>query len=335
MTKSDKLRLVFMGTPDLAAVILNKVLAWPQGEVVAVYTQPDRPAGRGKHLQASPVKTLALEHGLEIRQPLNFKNPADITALAELKPDFLLVAAYGLILPQAVLEVPRFAPVNVHASLLPKYRGAAPIQRAVMAGETETGISIMRMEAGLDTGPVYAMRSIPISADDTAGTVHDALAGLGGLLLLETLPGIASGEIRAVPQDDNLATYAAKLSKADGQVNFNQAAQAVHDHVRGVSPWPGAWCELQRDAAQGNSLVRVRVCPGRVADSSEIAILPAVSPGTVQGLIGNQLAIQCADGVYLIPQVCPAHRKMMGATEFACGYLNNAEACKAVGLDHG
>ncbi len=333
MPDTAKLRLVFMGTPDLAAVILEKVLTWPQGEVVAVYTQPDRPAGRGKHLQASPVKILALEHGLEIRQPLNFKGPEDIAALAELKPDFLLVAAYGLILPQAVLDIPGIAPVNVHASLLPKYRGAAPIQRAVMAGENETGISIMRMEAGLDTGPVYSMHSLPIGLNDTAGTIHDALAKLGAELLLETLPGVAAGEISPVPQDDRLASYAAKLSKSDGQIDFTRPVKTVHNHVRGVSPWPGAWCELQR-SSKADSCVRVRVCPGRIAEPTETATYPAAAPGAVLGLIDRQLAIQCADGVYLVPQICPAHSKMMGAAEFACGYLNNAEACRAVGLEH-
>ena len=176
------MKIVFAGTPDFAVPSL--LAAASRGEVAAVYTQPDRPAGRGKHLHASPVKELALQRGLEVRQPLNFKNPEDIDALAALQPDFLLVAAYGLLLPQAVLNIPRLAPVNVHASLLPKYRGAAPIQRAVMNGDAETGISIMRMEAGLDTGPVYAVRSMPIGPCDTAGCIHDAMACLGGELLL-------------------------------------------------------------------------------------------------------------------------------------------------------
>lgn len=329
-----KFKLVFMGTPDLAAAVLGKALAWPRGEILAVYTQPDRPAGRGNRLQASPVKALALERGLDVRQPVHFKDLAEVRALAELEPDFLLVAAYGLILPQAVLDIPRYAPVNVHASLLPRYRGAAPIQRAVMAGETETGISIMRMEAGLDTGPVYARQSLPIGPDDTAGDVHDALAELGGDLLLKTLPGIASGEIPAVPQDDRLASYAAKLTKADGRVDFGRSAQEVHNHVRGVSPWPGAWCELKRSGTQGSDLVRVRLCPGRVAAPQETAAWPGADPGVVLGLAGGRLGIQCAQGVYLVPQVCPAHSKMMTAAEFACGYLHNTEACRAVGLDN-
>ena len=326
-----KLRLVFMGTPDFSAIILDQVLAWPDGEVAAVYTQPDRPAGRGKRLQAPPVKDLALRHGLDVRQPLNFKNPADLAALADLGPDFLLVAAYGLILPQAVLDIPRLAPLNVHASLLPKYRGAAPIQRAVMHGETKTGISIMRMEAGLDTGPVYARQALPIGPCDTAGTVHDALACLGGELLLETLPAIAKGTLKALPQDDAQATYAPKLSKADGRIDFNRPVREVHNQVRGVSPWPGAWCELHREG-QGDELIRVRVCPGEIAPGAVAGTAAAAAPGDVLGVEDGKLAVRCADGVYLIPQVCPAHRKMMGALEFACGYLKESEACRAVGL---
>ena len=329
-----KLRLVFMGTPDFSAVILDQVLAWPGGEVVAVYTQPDRPAGRGKQMQAPPVKRLAVGHGLEVRQPLNFKNPADIAALAALKPDFLLVAAYGLILPQAVLDIPGLAPVNVHASLLPKYRGAAPIQRAVMNGDTETGIAIMRMEAGLDTGPVYAVRTLPIGPDDTAGDVHDALACLGGELLLETLPGIASGALVPAPQDNAAATYAPKLSKEDGRVDFNKTAREVHNQVRGVSPWPGAWCELHRETEAGEGLIRVRICPGQVAPAEYNAVHAAALPGTVLGVAGECLAVKCADGAYFIPQVCPSNSKMMAALEFACGYLHQADACKVVNLPH-
>ncbi len=334
MPESEKLKLVFMGTPDFSAVILERILGWLGGEVLAVYTQPDRPAGRGKHLHASPVKELALQRGLEVRQPLNFKNPEDIDALAALQPDFLLVAAYGLLLPQAVLNIPRLAPVNVHASLLPKYRGAAPIQRAVMNGDAETGISIMRMEAGLDTGPVYAVRSMPIGPCDTAGCIHDAMACLGGELLLETLPAIADGKLVPVPQDDSAATYAPKLHKEDGRIDFSQSVRQVHNQVRGVSPWPGAWCELQRGKETPEGLIRLRVCPGAPAPAEYNAEHATAAPGTVLGVSCDCLAVQCADGAYLIPQVCPSNSKMMGAPEFACGYLNQAEACTAVNLGH-
>lgn len=333
MSTHPKLRLVFMGTPDFSAVILERLLDWPGCEVPAVYTQPDRPAGRGKKLHASPVKELALRHGVEVRQPLNFKSQADVTALAALDPDFLVVAAYGLILPQAVLDIPKLAPVNVHASLLPKYRGAAPIQRVVMNGDAETGIALMRMEAGLDTGPVYAERAIPIGQNATAGEVHDELALLGGEMLLECLPGIAAGALRAAPQNDALATYAPKLSKADGRIDFNRPAREVHNHVRGVSPWPGAWCELRREGGEKDDLVRVRVCPGGVAADDLFPEGAGETPGTVLGATEDGLAVRCADGVYLIPKLCPADSKMMGALEFACGYLNHVEACRVIGLD--
>ena len=334
MPETAKLKLVFMGTPDFSAVILEQVLAWPGGEVVAVYTQPDRPAGRGKKLQTSPVKELALRHGIEVRQPLNFKNPEDVAALAALNSDFLLVAAYGLILPQAVLDIPRFAPVNVHASLLPKYRGAAPIQRAVMDGDAQTGIAIMRMEAGLDTGPVYAMRATPIGPEDTAGDVHDALACLGGELLLDCLPGIASGKLAAAPQNDAATTYAPKLSKEDGRIDFHKTVREVHNQVRGVSPWPGAWCELQRESETGGDLIRVRICPGRPAPAEYNVAHASAAPGAVLGVSGDCLAVKCADGAYFIPQVCPSNSKMMAALDFACGYLHQADACKAVNLPH-
>ncbi len=322
-----------MGTPDFSAVILERLLGWSGCEVAAVYTQPDRPAGRGKKLQASPVKGLALRHGLAVRQPLNFKNQDEVTALAALEPDFLVVAAYGLILPQAVLNIPKVAPVNVHASLLPKYRGAAPIQRAVMNGDKETGIAIMRMEAGLDSGPVYAERAIPIGPDATAGEVHDELAALGAELLLRSLPDIAAGKLRAAPQDESLATYAPKLSKADGRIDFNRPAREVHNHVRGVSPWPGAWCELQREGGEMDDLVRVRICPGEVVVDDLFPESAKSAPGTVLGATEDGLAVRCADGVYLIPRLCPADSKMMGALEFACGYLNQVEACRVIGLD--
>jgi methionyl-tRNA formyltransferase len=323
MPESAKLKLVFMGTPDFSSVILKQILDWPKGEVVAVYTQPDRPAGRGKRVQASSTKELAVKHGLAVQQPPNFKSDDNIASLAKLKPDFLLVVAYGLILPQAVLDIPRIAPVNVHASLLPKYRGAAPIQRAVMNGDTKTGITIMHMDAGLDTGPIYAMRELPIGPDDTARAVHDTLSRLGGELLLETLPGIAQGKITAIPQNSAEATYAPKLNKGSGQVDFAKTASQVHNQVRGASPWPGAWCVLQQE--QNGTTVRIRVCPGQSGMSETDA-----PPGTVLGLVDDSLAIQCVSGVYLIPQMCPANSKMMTAPEFVCGYLHQARAWKAV-----
>ena len=197
-----------MGTPDFAAEILKKLLAWDGGEVVAAYTQPDRPCGRGLECRPSPVKVLAEEHGVPVFQPENFKNREDIDQLAALEPDVLAVAAYGLILPQAVLDIPRLMPVNMHASLLPKYRGAAPIQRAIQNGEHATGITIMRMEAGLDSGPILLQRAVGIGMDEHAGEIHDQLADLGGVFLVEALDRLKAGTLPLIPQDNDVATYA-------------------------------------------------------------------------------------------------------------------------------
>ena len=237
----QKMRVVFMGTPDFAATVLRHVAAWPGCEVVAAYCQPDRPAGRGHKLQPPAVKVLAQELGIPVFQPLNFKDEADRAALAGLRPDALVVAAYGLILPQSVLDIPTIGPFNVHGSLLPQYRGAAPIQRAIMDGNHLTGITIMRMERGLDTGPMLLQRALGIGIDDTAATMHDELADLGGRLMVEVLRQYADGDPSTpIPQEEALATYAAKLTKADGHIDWDEDAAVIHARIRGVTPWPGA-----------------------------------------------------------------------------------------------
>lgn len=207
-------RVVFAGTPDFARASLAALV--DSGlRPLAVYTQPDRPKGRGRGVAASAVKAFALEHGLLIRQPLSLKPAAVQQELADLKPDLIIVAAYGLIFPQAVLDIPRLGCLNVHASLLPRWRGAAPIQAAILAGDSQTGISLMQMEAGLDTGPVFAMSSIPIAADETAGELHDRLAALGGELLVGQLDNILAGRLSAHAQDETLASYAGKIETSD------------------------------------------------------------------------------------------------------------------------
>ena len=251
-----------MGTPELAAVVLRRLADWPGGEVLAVYTQPDRPAGRGQKLRPSPVKEAALELGLPVRQPENFRDAESVAELAALAPDVLAVAAYGLILPQAVLDIPRLAPLNVHTSLLPRYRGAAPIQRAIMENwqpGAESGVSIMRMEKGLDTGPVYAQRRIAL-AEQTAGSLHDALAALGAEALLEVISELCDGTAVAVPQDEGLASYAAKVFKEDGYVDWSLPLAAVHAQIRGVTPFPGARTLLQ--AGELTEPLLLQIWPG-------------------------------------------------------------------------
>ncbi len=237
------LRIVFAGTPDFAAASL-KALLDSQHQVVAVYTQPDRPAGRGKKLTASPVKELALRSGIEVLQPLNLKAAEEQQQLAALNADIMVVAAYGLLLPESILNTPRLGCINVHASLLPRWRGAAPIHRALIAGDEETGITIMQMDKGLDTGDMLHKLNCPISADDSSGTLHDRLAELGADALLESLDHILAGTTEPEKQDDTLACYASKLLKAEGEIDWSQSAEKLESKVRGLNPWPVAYAQL-------------------------------------------------------------------------------------------
>lgn len=304
-----------MGTPAFAATILEHALAWPGGRVVGVYAQPDRPCGRGLECKPPDTKVLALAHGLPVFQPLHFKAPEARAELAALAPDLLLVAAYGLILPQAVLSIPRLGAVNVHGSLLPRYRGAAPIQRAIMDGEAVTGVSIMQMDAGMDTGDVLLTRELPIAPDDTAASLHDALADLGGAALVEALGLIAAGQATRTPQDPARATYAPKLRKDEGCIDWNRPAAEIHNRIRGVCPWPGAYFFWQ---APGRAKpLRLALAPGRPGGPKPLDA-PA---GTILGESDGMLAIACADRVYLTPSVTPEGRKKMGAAGFVCGYL--------------
>lgn len=233
-------RVLFAGTPEFALASL-KALTNAGIVPVAVLTQPDRPAGRGKQLTASPVKQFALERGIEVLQPATLKDAKAVAGIAALEPDILVVAAYGLILPQSVLDIPARACVNVHASLLPRWRGAAPIQAAILAGDAETGISLMAITAGLDCGPVYVREALAIGEEETAGELHDRLAVLGGDLLVRHFDAILSGSLEAVAQDDSRATYAGKISKQDARLDWGRPADELHRQVRAYNPVPGAF----------------------------------------------------------------------------------------------
>lgn len=238
------LRIIFAGTPDFAASSLQAVLDnadQNRYEVIAVYTQPDRPAGRGQKLVASPVKQLALQHDIPVHQPLNFKEEADRQVLADLNADIMIVAAYGLILPKAVLDTPKLGCINVHASLLPRWRGAAPIHRAVIAGDNITGITIMQMDVGLDTGDMLLKKECDIKPEDTSGILHDRLADLGGVALIEGLEAIRAGHIKPEKQNEELTCYADKLTKQEGEVDWKQDAILISRRIRGLLPWPGAY----------------------------------------------------------------------------------------------
>ena len=309
-----------MGTPGFAAIVLDKLARWPGGRVVAVYTQPDRPRGRGMKLVPSPVKALAQSLGIEVRQPLNFKAEEDRKALADLTPDILVAAAYGLLLPKAVLDTARIAPLNVHASLLPLYRGAAPIQRCIMescAPDAVTGVSIMHMEPSLDTGPVYASRTVPIGSCH-AGELTETLANAGAELLVESLPGIVAGTLTAIPQDHALATHAAKLSKEDGRIDWSFPVARVDAQVRGVTPSPGARARIRCKGA--TVPLDVRILAGRTETAHSA---PLREPGTIVRLgdgSGERLGIACADGYYILEKVRPSGRKDMSGMDFANGY---------------
>ncbi len=242
------LRLVFAGTPDFAAAHLRALLDWPGCEVIAVYTQPDRQAGRGKKLAASPVKQLATEHGLPAHQPLKLRDEAAQAELRALAPDVMVVVAYGLILPAAVLAIPHLGCINVHASLLPRWRGAAPIQRAIEAGDEESGVTIMQMDVGLDTGPMLATARCPIAPDETGGSLHDKLAELGAPALLRTLADLAAGRTRPEAQDDNLAPdsakYASKLDKSEAAIDWRQPAAVIERRIRAFNPFPVCFGEI-------------------------------------------------------------------------------------------
>ncbi len=237
------MRIVFAGTPEFGLPSLRALLTSAH-PVVAVYTQPDRPAGRGRTLRASPVKELALAHGIPVVQPLTLKADAARAGLAAYRPDLLVVVAYGLILPQAVLDLPARGCVNVHASLLPRWRGAAPIQRAILAGDRETGVTLMRMEAGLDTGPMLARATCPIGPADTAADLHDRLAALGGDLLAAKLDALLEGALREEPQDNAQASYAAKLDKAEAPLDWRRSATDLVRQVNAFNPWPVAQTAL-------------------------------------------------------------------------------------------
>ncbi|EGL54306.1 methionyl-tRNA formyltransferase [Methylophaga thalassica] len=233
------MRIIFAGTPAFAAETL-KALINTEHEICAVYTQPDRPAGRGRKLTASPVKQLALEHNIPVEQPLNFKTDDAIQTLAGYQADLMIVVAYGLLLPQVVLDTPKLGCINVHASLLPRWRGAAPIQRAILAGDKESGVCIMQMEAGLDTGPVLSEARCPITEEDTAQVLHDRLAILGATTLVETLKDIEQRQRNAKPQNDDLTSYASKLDKKEADIDWQLSAQDILRKINAFNPWPVA-----------------------------------------------------------------------------------------------
>lgn len=296
--------IIFMGTPDFAVPILNALIA--HHTVTAVVTQPDRPAGRGNAVQASPIKQTALAHGIPVLQPEKIRAKAAIADLTQYAADAYVVAAFGQILPQSVLDIPPFGSINVHASLLPRWRGAAPIHAAVRAGDTESGVTIMRMDAGLDTGPMLTWRAIRLADDETGQSLHDTLAQLGADLLIETLPGVFSGVILPQAQPDEGVTFAPRIDKDEGRINWTHSARAIDRQVRAFTPWPGTFTHWD----------------GKLLKILSGSVMPGIgAPGQVMRVPeSGRVGIGTGEGVYAPLLVQLAGKKPALMDDFARGY---------------
>ena len=293
------MRIVVMGTPDFSVPVLQALVDGGH-EIAAVYCQPPRPAGRGKKTRPSPVQVYAQKSGLQVRHPASLKTPEAQAEFAALNADIAVVAAYGLILPEPVLNAPKFGCVNIHASLLPRWRGAAPIHRAIMAGDTQTGVCIMQMDAGLDTGAVLLRASTDICAEDTTGTLHDRLSRLGADLILRALDQLP--DLKPLPQSTEGVTYAAKIDKAEARLDWNRPAAVVDRHIRGLSPFPGAWCEIGGE--------RVKVLSSRLAGGQG-------APGEV---LDDMLRVACATGAVQLLRLQRAGKAAQDAAELLRGW---------------
>jgi methionyl-tRNA formyltransferase len=299
------LRIVFMGTPDFSVPALSALHAAGY-RIELVVTQPDRPSGRGRKVVPSPVKAEAARLGLTVFQPQSLRQPETVERIATAQPAFIVVIAFGKVLPRAVLDIPSICAVNVHASLLPKYRGAAPIHRAIVNGETETGVTTMLMGEGLDTGDILLAERTEIASTDTAGTLHDRLSTMGAELIVKTLKGLAAGKLTPVPQDPALATFAPQLSKKDGRIDWKKSPEALDAFVRGMDPWPGAFTSLD-----GKRLRIYRLAPARRSENR-----PA---GTVIGGFPDELRVAAGDGAVSILELQGESGKRMPVADFLRG----------------
>ena len=301
MSQHLPLNIVFAGTPDFAAIALAALLE-SRHNVIAVYTQPDRPAGRGRKLKASPVKELALKHNVPVFQPGTLKDPEDQQQLAALKPDIMVVAAYGLLLPRVVLETPRYGCLNIHASLLPRWRGAAPIQRAILSGDAESGVTIMQMDEGLDTGNMLYKLTTPIGEADTAQRLHDRLAELGADALLHTLARLP-GDVAPEPQDEALASYAKKLDKKEAAIDWCQSAKQIARQVNAFNPWPVAQTQLDDKVL-------------RIWEAHSLSDNANTTPGTVVAESKQGIDIATGKGILRVARLQLPGAKSLSAADF-------------------
>lgn len=295
------LNILFAGTPEFAAEHLQALLG-SKHNVVAVYTQPDRPAGRGRKLTPSPVKKVAVDADLPVYQPTSLKSVEAQAELAAIGADILVVVAYGLLLPQAVLDTPRLGCINVHASLLPRWRGAAPIHRALLAGDARTGVTIMQMDIGLDTGGMLLKAGCDIEPTDTSAVLHDRLIELGRPALIDALDGLEAGTLTAEPQDDRLATYATKLNKAEGELDWRCSAADLDRQIRGLTPWPGSYTRWQGDTL-------------KVQQARRVDDVAAAEPGRIISISDAGLDVACGEGVLRLERIQLPGKKAMTVAE--------------------
>ncbi len=314
------LRILFLGTAELSCASLTALAGDEQLRVGAVVTQPDKPRGRELKPQPSPVKTLALKLGLPVLQPERARDESFIAELRSLKPGLIVVVAYGQILPPAILDLPRHGCLNVHTSLLPKYRGAAPIQQAIANGDTETGVTIMKMDVGLDTGPIVSQRRTPIQPEDDSATLHDRLAQLGAELLVQTIPDFVAGKIQPVPQPAEGASYAAKIKKEDGRIDWNQPARVIWNRLRAFTPWPGAFTFLP---AEPKPLL-LKIWKAEVVEKSGGGACRVEAserrPGEVLSVDKTGIVVGCGEHALRILELQREGGRRMSAAEFLAGH---------------
>lgn len=301
------MRIVYMGTPDIAAIILKHLLEEPY-EIVLTVTQPDRPKGRGKELAKSPVKVLSEEHGIPVFQPERLRNPEAVAVIREAKPDMIVVAAFGQILPKEILDMPKYGCINVHASLLPAYRGAAPIQWAVLDGQKESGVTIMYMNEGLDTGDILLQKRVSLSPEETGGSLYDTLSVMGAELLTEAIPKIVDGTLTAVPQGEMTTAYAKQLTKEMGRLDFTRPAEELERYIRGLNPWPGTYTQLD-----GKTFKIWRAEVVTLTDSS-------LEIGTVTDITKKSFTFVTGKGGLRVLELQPEGKRRMTTEEFLRGY---------------
>ncbi len=296
-------RIIFMGTPEFACPTLQKLV--DRGEnVIAAVTQPDRPKGRGQKLAPPPVKELALQNGMQVMQPEKVRHPEFVETIRKMEPDIIVVVAFGQILPKALLDIPLHGCVNVHASLLPRYRGAAPLNWCIINGESETGVTTMLMDPGLDTGPMLLKRSTPIGENEGIASLHDRLSAIGGELLAETLDRLKEGSVKPEAQDDSLTCYAPLLKKEDGAIDWSSTAKAIHNRIRGLAVWPVAYTSLHGET--------LKIYRSSVSDGSG-------APGTVISTSRERLEVACGEGSIVVEELQLAGKKRLAAAQFLAG----------------